>query len=384
MYKRLILRTICATLAALLFVVVIGQSCAPHDGNLLSDINKVASLGDEAPETLTESIRDRIESDSYTITSILLSRLTDPNMSEKQLAIYVWALGLAEDPNAVAGIVKLNEQSKSELVKGKCLSALATIGGQKSGDYLLSILEKTEEKVARFTILSLLSQMQYEAALPKTEEVLKQDYKQVYPWPARIFGKMGDRAVPFLLKKMSDEDRNTRGNAILVLSDCLMPLESEFAEAFHEQFWKETDVELRRLILSALEDVICDHDVFENLLKDIVSDEKEEVLVRFAKATLYYLSKKKERDGRMEAEKRISPRRFKKEYDKFYESAGRRGDPKILFVTSSFEDEPELKRLRERILQRDSDESLRDYAMVTALMLFNRRSTSIGKTAEVE
>ncbi|MHC4355650.1 MAG: HEAT repeat domain-containing protein, partial [Planctomycetota bacterium] len=151
MCRKLIQRTIHVILAALIFVVVIGQSCVPHDGNLLSDINKLASLGDKAPETLTESVRDQIESDPCTIASALLPKLTDPNMSEKQLAIYVWALGLTEDPNAVAGIVKLREQSKSELVKGKCLGALATIGGRKSGDYLLSILEETEEKVARFT-----------------------------------------------------------------------------------------------------------------------------------------------------------------------------------------------------------------------------------------
>lgn len=372
MYRRLIQRTIYVILAVLLFVIGIGQCIARRDGNLLSEINRLTSLGDKAPETLTESIRDRIESDPYTITSTLLPKLTDPNMSEKQLANYVWALGLTKDPNAVAGIVKLSEHSKSELVKGNCLGALATIGGQKSGDYLLSILDRTEDKDMRLSILNLLSQMQYEAALPKTEELLKQDYKQVYRWSYRVFGKMGDKAVPFLLKKMADKDRNIRENAIHMLGQWLIPLESESAKVFREQFWKETDVELRRLFLRYLDNVTLDDDALENFLKEVVSKEKEEVLVWSAKATLDYLSRKKERNDQFEDEKRISPKRFKKEYDKFYKSAGRKGDYKILFLTSSFEDEPELKRLRERILQRDSDESLYDYFKVTAVILSNR------------
>jgi hypothetical protein len=373
MYRTpLIQRTIYAILVALFFVIGIGQCIVRRDGNLLSDINRLASLGDEAPETLTESIRDRIdiENDPYTINSALLPKLTDPNTSDKQLAIYIWAMGLTKDPNAVTEIIKLSEQTKSELVKGNCLRALATIGGQKSGDYLLSKLDKTADENMRFNILNLLGQMQYEAALPKTEEVLKHDYKQFYYRSIFIFGKMGDKAVPFLLKKIADKDRNIRANAINVLGQWLIPLES--AKVFRERFWKETDVELRRLILSSLECVTPDLDVLRNFSKEVVSEEKEEVLVQFAKETLNDLGEMKETDDLYRAKKKISPKRFKKEYDTIFRSAGRKGDYKTLSLSSSFEDEPELKRLRERILQRDSDEAFYDYRKVNAIIMLNR------------
>jgi len=53
--------------------------------------------------------------------------------------------------------------------------------------------------------------------------------------------------------------------------------------------------------------------------------------------------------------------------DFFAQQSGMFPEPEV-----EFEDEPELKRLRERILQRDSDESLYDYFEVKAIMMGNR------------
>jgi hypothetical protein len=71
-------------------------------------------------------------------------------------------------------------------------------------------------------------------------------------------------------------------------------------------------------------------------------------------------------------EKRISAQDFQIEYDKLYESYGKEGDMQALERASTIEDEEKLKKLRERILQRDSDEALNDYALVNRIIMLNR------------
>ena len=363
-------KTVFFFLLVLFIVIGSGRCIVAADITIFTDIDRLASLGNKAPETLTESIRDRIENDPSAIISSLMPKLNDAKASETQLAIYVWALGLAGDSMAVDGIIELSKHTESELVKGNCLRALATIGSQESGDFLLSTLDKTADKEMRFNILNLLSQMQHEAALPKTEEVLKQDPKQFYWQSIFVFGKMGDKAEPFLLKKATDKDRNIRGNAINVLGQWLIPTES--AKTLRDQFWKETDAELRGLIMSSLEKVSPDLDTIEKFSRDVVSKEKEESLVQFAKETLNNLDRTNEWISSFKTEKEVSSKQFQKEYDKLYKSAGKKGDYKVLSIASSFEDEPKLKKLRERILQRDSDESFYDYQKVNEIIMLNR------------
>jgi hypothetical protein len=63
---------------------------------------------------------------------------------------------------------------------------------------------------------------------------------------------------------------------------------------------------------------------------------------------------------------------FQHEYGRFFKSAGKKGDYKALASASTVEDEPKLKALRERILQRDSDEANYDYQKVNEIILMNR------------
>lgn len=369
--QQAMLKAISRSLVALLIALSSNLSLAAgKDNDLIADIDKAASLSNKAPEALLESIRNRIGDDASSVVQALVPKLSDAEANETQLAFYVWALGLAKDPKAVDSLIALSKQTKSELVKGNCLRALATIGGQESGAFLLATLGKTTDTEMRFNILNLLSQMQYDPALPKTEEILKLDPEQFYWQSIFVFGKMGDKAEPFLLKKMSDKDRNVRANAMNVLGQWLICPES--AKAFREQFWKETDVELRGLILSSLEKVTPDLDSIKKFFEEVASKEKEEALVQFSKETLDNLKTMKEQINSFKTEKAFSQEQFKKEYDELYQSAGKEGDYKILSTASSFQDELKLKKLRERILQRDSDESFYDYQKVNEIIMFNR------------
>jgi hypothetical protein len=356
----------------IIFSVIIldNRYYAADEKDIIADIDELISLGNRAPKGLIESIQDRIEKDSSGLTSSLLPRLIDANVSEAQLAGYVWALGIARDARSVDAIIKLAEQSKSTIIKEYCLVALATIGGKKSGDFLISMLNKTSDKNMRFGILNLLGQMQYELALVKTEEILKQDLRQYYWRSMFIFGKMGDKAVPFLLTKTQSKDRNIRANAIYILGQWLIAVEA--AQPLREHYWNETDLEIRLIILSSLEKVTTDISLIKKFSEEIVSKEKNKSLVKFAQKTLNNMEMMEEKINSFKKEKKVSPKEFQEEYYKLYKSEGKEGDYKILSRASSFEDEPMLKKLRERILQRDSDESFYDYRRVNNIIMLNR------------
>jgi len=70
--------------------------------------------------------------------------------------------------------------------------------------------------------------------------------------------------------------------------------------------------------------------------------------------------------------KKVSKSEFDREYSRLYKSAGHEGDYDVLATSSSLEDEPRLKKLRECILLRDSDESFYDYKKVNNIIVFNR------------
>lgn len=357
------------TVLVILLVIFAGGTCGSEDPELMADIEKTASLGEDTPEELIESITRRIEAHPSVATRSLLPRLADAKASERQLAVYTWALGLARDPKSVDAIILLAGQTKSELVKGNCLRALATIGGQKSGEFLLSTLDKASDS-DRFDMLDLLAEMQYEAALPKMEEVLKKDPNEYYWQCIFVFGKMGDKAVPFLLKKVSDNDRNVRLNAIGILGQYLIPVEA--VQALHDRYWKETDSEIRNIILSSLEVVTPDLNMIRKFSEEVIAKENDKQLVQFARETIENLKKMEEEVDSFRKAKRISAQEFQREYDQLYKSVGKTGDYKVLSVTSSLSDEPKLKKLRERILQRNSDESFYDYQEVNRTILLNR------------
>jgi hypothetical protein len=212
--------------------------------------------------------------------------------------------------------------------------------------------------------------MQCEAALLKTEEVLRQDPKEFYWQSIFVFGKMGDKGVPFLLKRINNKDQNIRANTINVLGQWLIPPEA--AKPLQEQLWMEKDTGLRGMILSSLERTIPDFTEMKRVFEQVASRESDEKLAGFARETLTNLDHMKADVASFKQKKQPSAASFKREYEQLFKSAGNKGSYETLGISSTAEDEPKLKALRERILQRDSDEAFYDYQKVNEIILRNR------------
>ena len=336
---------------------------------LLADIERYAKMEGESP-TLSDSIRERIEANPTPVVRALLPRIKQTEMDEKRLSVYVWALGLTRNAMAVDDIISLSKSNKSEMIRISCHKALASIGGQKSGEFLVATLDNSTEEMSRFGLLNLLGQMQYEPALPKTIEFLKKDPK-AFSWQNMlIFGKMGDKSVPFLLGKIGDPDLNIRWNTIYLLGQWLVAQES--VQPLQDQFWKESDLEIRGLILSSLEWISGDLKVIKDFFENVVSKGKEKELVQFASETLKNLNGMEAAVNSFKKSKKVSETLFREQYESLYASTGKTGDYQALSVASKPEDEAKLKKLRERILQRDSDEAFVDYKKVNEIIIFNR------------
>ncbi len=343
---------------------------APAD-DVLDKLDIMASNKEGDHSKIVESMTEGIENNATEVSRAILAKLKEKTkLTERQIAIYVWALGLAKDPAAIDALTLLHRESKSELVRVNCLRALAILGGKKSGDFLVGVLDGATNEEMRFEILNLLGQMQYEAALPKTEEVLKKDPKSFYWQPIFVFGKMGDKAVPFLMQKINDPDRNVRINAIQVLGLWLIPPEA--AKALQEQFWQEKDTDLRAVILKSLENTIADLDAMKTFFEQVAAKEKNDKLLKFAKETVAGMHKMQEDVVAFGKKKQISAAAFQREYDQLFKSAGKKGNYEILTTASTPEDEAKLKALRERILQRNSDEAFYDYQKINAILIRNR------------
>lgn len=95
-------------------------------------------------------------------------------------------------------------------------------------------------------------------------------------------------------------------------------------------------------------------------------------MAQFARESLASLVKAQAKTVEAAEQKRPDAKIFNREYDLLFKSAGRRGDKNALWLASTAADEPKLKRLRERILQRDSDEAFDDYQQINATILRNR------------
>lgn len=212
--------------------------------------------------------------------------------------------------------------------------------------------------------------MQYEAALPKAEDILKGDAKQLYWQSVFVFGQMGDKSVPLLLKNINDRDFNVRANSIHMLGRWLMAPEA--TNQLEARYWAEQDKELRGLILSSLERTITDLSKMKGFFKNVAGREKDSDLRRFAQEVLDNMRQLQASNASYKKEKKISKIAFEREYAALYKTAGKKGDYKVLAISSSYENEKRLKTLKDRILQRGSDEAFYDYEKVNDIILRNR------------
>jgi hypothetical protein len=357
--------------------VVREPSAADIDETLLK-IERIVALGGRTEPSLGESIADGIERNPAQLSQALVLKLNDKKLTEQQLAVYVWALGLTRDQAAVDVIAALYRQSKSVWVRATCLRALASICGQQAGELLLAVLDTTTDQESRWGVLNLLSQMQYEMALPKAGEVLSEDPEADYWRPIFVFGKMGNKAVPFLLGKINDKNRNIRANAINLVGHWL--ISTDAAKPLQDQLWAETDVELRRTILSSLEKIIPDFIQMTTVFEQVVAKEKDKEALQFACETLGNMDQLKADITAFAEKKQFSSAAFQAAYTQLFKSAGKKGSYEALAIFSTTQDEPPLNALRERVLIRDSDEAFQDYQRINEIISRNRLTESLKNT----
>ncbi|MHB9138194.1 MAG: HEAT repeat domain-containing protein [Victivallaceae bacterium] len=337
---------------------------------ILPQLDKVAASGGKDTAALLNSVTVQLENSPRGTAKVILNKISDPSaVTEKQLTVYVWALGLLKDAEAVDAIMKLYRQSNSEVVRGNCLRSLALIGDKKSGEFLLSVLETVTDKDMRFNIINLLAQMQYEPVLPLTGEILRKE-GGLYWQSVFVFGKMGDKAIPFLLQKINDKDPNVRTNAINVLGQWLIAPES--AKPLRDFYMLEQNPKIRKMILCALERTIPDAAEMKAAFEQIAATEKDEKLAIYARTTLDNIGQMQAALDKYAEKKKVSPFFLERDYSELFKSAGRQGNYELLAIYSAKQDEPMLKSLRERILSRDSDEALYDYRRVNDIIMRNR------------
>ena len=358
----------------IVFIAFLGYLVIPSltqsPATILAQIERLASLGPKGDQKLSESIAWQIEANPKSIGPLLLPKLKEPTATESQLATYVWALGWSKDLSATDALITLHKASGSKWVQVNCLRALAMIGGEKAGDYLLSVLDANPNEGERYSILNLLCKMQYEPALSRTEEILRLDSEKYYWKAIFVFGKMGDKAVPFLLTKINNEDLNVRTHVISLLGEWLIAPEA--AQPLQGQFWRENDPELQVAILSSIEHTVPDIEQWKAFFEQVKIKGNNQSVIKFASETLASIDQIKTAVTEFVGKKKVSKSEFDREYSRLYKSAGHEGDYDVLATSSSLEDEPRLKKLRECILLRDSDESFYDYKKVNNIIVFNR------------
>jgi len=234
----------------------------------------------------------------------------------------------------------------------------------------VSQLDTIGDENTRLEVFNLLGQMQYEPALRKMDEVLKVNAQTLYWQPIFVFGKMGDVAVPYLLTKINDADINVRTNAIMVLGQWLIPAEA--VGPLEQQYWEEKDRDVRGLILSSLEVMASDLAALHAFNRQVIEREKDAELVKFASETMDSLKVIKTESLVPGGNKEVSAQSFQTEYDRLYKSAGKDGDFALLSRFSSLNDEPDLNKLRERILLRKTEEAFFLYKKVNDILMLNR------------
>ncbi len=342
------------------------------EGDILSQLDAAASQRENTASEQFKTLKKEIEQSPETAAERILPRLRDAGLSEEQLTVYTWAIGLTKSPNAVQPLVEIAKQYSSQRVQWNCYQALASIGGETAGQFLLDTANAVSDADRRFELLNLLGEMQFTPALPAMYQLLEVDPKELYWQPIFAFGKMGQAAVPYLLEQINDPKSNVRANAIGLLGQWLIA--GEAAALLSERYWKEEDTQLRALILSSVEVLYLYNNDLAGLKafnEDLLMKEKDPSLRQFAQETLHNEQLQQELETYRNA-KMISSETFRQAYSKLFASAGKDGDYDQLASASAIADEPALWKLRERILQRNSDEAFYNVQQVNQIIYMNR------------
>jgi len=300
----------------------------------------------------------------------LIAKLSKPELPEVKQSPYAWALAMAADPDAAGPIIGLHRASGSPELKSSYVKALAAIGGQVSGEYLMGLLDAERDPTQRFYLLDALAEMRYAPALERAEEILRIDPHQEM-WQAYfVFGKMGDVAVPYLVRQLGADDPNVRLHAAALLGQWLAAPEAE--SPLKARFLLEPDPMVRGPILSSLECVFADFESMRAFFNEVVARETDSFLHKFAGETVASIDERIARTRAFAAVRKPSAPAFDAQWRLLMDSGGLEGDYVALANASDFENVAKLKQLRERVLQRNSDECFHDYAKVTEIIVMLR------------
>lgn len=360
--------------AAVLLLLVLVDVAAAKENPVIRDLEAIISQGQPATLEKFAAIKQNIEKNPKETLALLLEKANTPDLGEERLAVYIWAMGMTKEPAAVDAIISLSEGKTNEMLHKNACRALAMIGGDKSAEFLFRRLQATSETMARYYLLDLLAQLQYLPALPATVEILQQDSNSTYWQSVFIFGKYGDIAIPFLLSKINDSNQNIRTNAIMVLGQWLIAVEA--FGPLKKQFLAESDPNIRALILSSLERTNTNADDIRTFSEDVLKTETDAKVTQFAFETISNFEEMKNHISAFKAGKKVDPAGFESAYREIYDSMGKSGDYQLLAAASTRADEARLKKLKEVILQRNSDECFHDYQKINDVIMLNRLSAS--------
>jgi hypothetical protein len=357
-------------LVAVLILFAAADAAAGQAESVIKDIEALITRGEATSPAGLETIRQGIQENPGEVLPLLLARAESPGLTDENLAIYLWAMGMTRAPEAVDHIIRLSTGKKNPMVFQNAHRALALIGGDKVNEFLFRELQGTTEPTIRYELLDLLAQLHYAPALPATIDVLQQDPDIFYWQSVFVFGKYGDMAVPFLIKNITAADKHVRANAIMVLGQWLIA--DEAAAPLKKQFRVENDPKIRALILSAIEKISSNVSEIRIFSEEVLQTEKDSEVVQFAVETIGNLEEMQNHIAAFKATKKDDRALFAAAYQQIYASLGREGDYKLLAATSSRADEPQLKRLKEVILQRNAEECFYDYQKINDVILLNK------------
>jgi len=359
--------------AVLLLLFSVGVSAA-KENPVIRDLELIISQGKPATFAQFDAIKNNIEKNPREILPLLLEKANAPDLTDENMAVYIWALGMTREQEAVDAIIRLTQDKKNEMLQKNACRSLAMIGGDKSAEYLFRRLQQTSETMARYYLLDLLAQLKYQPALPAAIEILQQDPKSLYWQSVFIFGKYGDAAVPFLLGKINDSNQNVRANAVMVLGQWLIP--EEALGPLKKQFQVESDPNIRALILSSLERINSNADDIRIFSEEVLKTEKDEKVTQFAFETISNFEEMKNHITAFKANKKDDRPGFESAYKEIYDSLGKTGDYQLLAEASTRADEARLQKLKEVILQKNENECFHDYQKVNDVIMLNRLSGS--------
>jgi hypothetical protein len=368
--------TACAIIAALLAVPP-GASGGVKE-SLISDIDALARIDEPNDEgvALAESIKSAVEKDPVAAYALIAERLKNKSMAVKNISICVWAIEFTRNPAAVDLIIDIAAKATDKNLLMNSMQSLAYIGDKRGAEYMLSRCDKEAGADTRYSILWFLSGMKYVPALTRSDELLKKG-PDLYWQRYFFFGRMGDGCVPYLLTRINDSDIVVRANAIGILGQWLIAPEA--LKPLSERFWKEDSEEIQVQILNCLELLNYDIDDVVKFSGEVMSRSRGDRVKKFAGETIKGRSGMEKGIAGYRLTKRVNKKIFNEEYDKLYRSSGKEGDFQALDISSSIDDEPGLKALREKILSRGSDESFYDYEKINKIIIINRYLDRIKK-----